>query len=74
MFTNKNDDILYLNDRINVCVDVLNRNTKVRNSLNKRLDSFKEKECPHNIIDDYIDIDTSKGMNIRYCDSCFKTF
>lgn len=73
-FTNNINCILYLNDRIEICKDILKRNDKVRNSLDNKLKSLEQKDCRHNIIDDYIDIDTCKGQNIRYCDICFQTF
>ena len=31
-------------------------------------------ECPHEIIDDYIDIGPENGMAIRYCIYCEQTF
>lgn len=30
--------------------------------------------CKHNYVEDYIDIDPDKGMQITYCDKCFQTF
>ena len=36
----------------------------------KFVTDFIRENCVHEWVDDYIDIDVEKGMNIRYCKHC----
>ena len=37
------------------------------------IDTFIKEYCQHEWVDDYIDIDVEKGMNITYCKHCEST-
>lgn len=36
----------------------------------KTINAFVRKYCEHEWIDDYIDIDVERGMNVTYCKHC----
>jgi len=42
--------------------------------IEKGIQSYINKYCPHHIVEDYIDIDTDKGKHIKYCDICYTDF
>lgn len=75
-FSKCEDNQKYLDERINVCDAIIESNKKVLNSLNYKMQKLKTEDssCQHRIVKDYIDINPDKGMNISYCDICFKTF
>lgn len=66
-------DLVSTKDKLeNYIIDVDNNNEIVE--LYKIIESYIEKNCIHNIISDYIDIDPDHCKNITYCDICMKTF
>jgi len=70
----------------NIIIDLVSTKDKLENyiidfdnnseiiELYKSIESYIEKNCIHNIISDYIDIDQEHCKNITYCDICMKTF
>jgi len=70
----------------NIIIDLVSAKDKLENyiidnendyeiiELYKTFESYIEKNCIHNIISDYIDIDPEHCKNITYCDICMKTF
>jgi len=70
----------------NIIIDLVSAKDKLENyiidnendyeiiELYKTIESYIEKNCIHNIISDYIDIDPEHCKNITYCDICMKTF
>jgi hypothetical protein len=38
------------------------------------IDNFLKNTCEHEIIDDHIDVDPEKSINISYCSKCKLTF
>jgi|UniRef100_A0A6C0J2W9 hypothetical protein len=66
-------DLVSTKDKLeNYIIDIDNNNEIVE--LYKNIESYIEKNCVHNIISDYIDIDPEHCTNITYCDICMKTF
>ena len=70
----------------NIIIDLVSTKDKLENyiidfdnnseiiELYKSIESYIEKNCIHNIITDYIDIDPEHSKNITYCEICMKTF
>jgi hypothetical protein len=47
-------------------------NVHLRNAL-EQLNQFLNQNCSHDYIDDYIDIDPDRSMQITYCTRCMMT-
>lgn len=66
-------DLVSTKDKLeNYIIDIDNNNEIVE--LYKNIESYIEKNCVHNIVSDYIDIDPEHCKYITYCDICMKTF
>lgn len=47
-------------------------NAHLRNAL-EQLNQFLNQNCPHDYVDDFIDIDPDRSMQITYCSKCMMT-
>lgn len=66
-------DLVSVKDKLeDYIIDIDNNNEIVE--LYQMINFYIEKNCIHNIISDYIDIDPEHCKKITYCDICIKTF
>ena len=65
------DDTIEVED---ITIKVEDITIKVEDITIKVEDDTIEETCQHEFIDDYIDLTTESGKNIKYCKYCFLDF
>jgi hypothetical protein len=56
------------------CIKLQTNESNDLDEILKKVLTYLQKNCPHELVQDMIDIDPDKSMNIVYCSICEETF